>query len=471
MPHMSTAKDTLQELKQYYDDHREAIIGDYLTFLRFASVSSEPKYLEPLRACWSWLKEYLEDMQLKVEVWETPGHPVLFASYDKAGPDKPTLLVYNHYDVQPVDPLEEWHSSPFEPTIRDGQVYARGAQDNKGQCYYVIQALKALLKRDGKLPLNVKLCIEGEEEVGSSGLAALLKAKQSMLKADYLLIVDVGIPNMQTPTVSLGVRGIVTMEVTCHGSHTDLHSGLHGGLAYNPIHALVEMLSQLRDAKGAVQVPGFYDGIKPISKEELKALDMRFNATEYRQTFGIDATGGEKSLPPLERNWLRPSLEINGIWGGYTGAGFKTVIPASASAKISCRIVPDQDPQQIGKRVCDFLEKMAPPGIRFTSRVYPGVGAAVRVNPLSPVVNMLVQAFQEVFGLPCARILDGASIPITAELQRASGAQTLLVGLGLPTDQIHAPNEHFGLDRIEKGFLIISRALELLATAGKNKEI
>lgn len=461
---MPTSSSTLKDLSQRYEEKRAEIVSDYLTFLRFASISSEAEFRKPLLDCLAWLKKYLESMPLKVEAWQTEGHPILFASYDGAGPDKPTLLIYNHYDVQPVDPLSEWTSPPFEPTIRKGEVYARGAEDNKGQCFYVIQALKALFDRDSELPLNIKLCIEGEEEIGSAGLANILPKKAKSLAADYLLIVDVGIQNMESPSVSLGVRGIVTMEVSCQGSSTDMHSGMNGGIVYNPIHALVEILSKLRDPKGKVTVPHFYDHIEPISPKELQALDMSLNLEQFKETFDAETSGGEKGLSPLERAWLRPTLEINGITGGYSGPGFKTVIPAVASAKISCRLVPNQDPMTIGQQICSHISSLAPQGIKVTTRILPGIGAAVRVSPTSALVDALASAFTEVFKRPCARILAGGSIPIAAKLQQASGAQIILIGLGLPGDCVHAPNEHFGLDRLEKGHLIIARAIELLAS-------
>jgi acetylornithine deacetylase/succinyl-diaminopimelate desuccinylase-like protein len=456
---------TLATLAQRYADKRDAIIADYLTFLRFASVSSEAAYRKPLHDCLHWLQQALNALPFAQEIWESDGPPILFASYDGAGPDQPTLLIYNHYDVQPVDPLDEWESPPFEPTIRDGQVYARGAQDNKGQCFYVLEALRGLYERDGCFPINIKLCIEGDEEIGSVALSALVSKKSRELAADYLLIVDVGIHDLQSPSVSLGVRGIVTLEVLCRGSSTDMHSGMAGGIVYNPIHALVEMLAKLRDAQGKIAVPHFYDDVAPLSPAEKKMLAMDFDAVQFRETFAAEPTGGEQGLTPYERGWLRPTLEINGICGGYSGPGFKTVIPATASAKLSCRLVPNQDPLRIGKLVTEFLTAQAPPGIAVSATVLPGVGTAVRANPHSPLVRALSTAYTEVFHKPCQRILTGGSIGIAAKLAAASGAEILLVGLGLPSDKIHAPNEHFGLDRIEMGYLIIARAIELLKRA------
>lgn len=452
----------VENLRSLYKQHEKEFLKDYFKFLSFQSVSSEPSYASQTTACAEWLVNYIREMGFDVQLWPTPGHPTIFASHLKAGPSQPTLLIYNHYDVQPVDPISEWHSPPFEPTVKHGQVFARGTQDNKGQCFYTLQALKMLLKSDQSLPINVKLCIEGEEECGSTGLSKILSKKQKELKADYLAIVDLGIPGPNEPAVTLGVRGLVTMDVEVQGSLTDLHSGSNGGLVYNPLHALVEILASLRDSSGKITVPGFYDDVLPLSSEDKKLISLAFDEKHYEKTFGAKAIGGERGFHPKERVGTRPTIEINGISGGYGGVGFKTVIPAKALAKVSCRLVPNQDPQKIGKLVAQFLEKRAPEGIQVRVHVHPGCGKAVRANPSSKVVKAFAQAYQEVFQAPCAFMFEGGSIPIITELAEASQSEVVLVGLGLADDQIHAPNEHFGLDRLEKGFAIITRAIELL---------
>lgn len=435
-------------------------LEDFFTFLSFPSISSEPDYKNEMIDCAQWVLNYLQNIGFKTELWETSGHPVIFASNMEAGPNQPTVLIYNHYDVQPVDPLNEWHSQPFKPQIREGQVYARGAQDNKGQCFYTLHALKSLFERNKSFPINIKLCIEGEEECGSVGLSEVLKVKQKELKADYLAIVDLGIPAPNIPSITLGIRGIVTMDVEVFGSKTDMHSGSNGGLLYNPIHALTELLAKLRDPSGKITIPGFYEDVVPFSEKERSQISWEFDDKKYQATFGVLPTGGEHQLPPLERNWIRPTLEINGISGGYSGSGFKTVIPAKASAKISCRIVQNQDPQKIGTLVAAFLEKHAPPGIQIKVSLHHG-GKAVRSNPDSKVVQAFAQAFSETFKKPCRFIFEGASIPIVTELAEASQSEVVLLGLGLADDQIHAPNEHFGLDRLEKGSTIMMRAINL----------
>ncbi len=453
---------TLEELKKYFYDSKDEILADYFTFLRFQSISSEPQYKEQLHTCVDWLTSYLKAIGFTVEIWKTKGHPTIFASHEKAGPDQPTLLIYNHYDVQPVDPLELWVSPPFEPTLRNGEIYARGAQDNKGQCFYVLLALKALLKRDGKLPINIKLCIEGEEECGSAGLSGILQEKKTELKSDYLAVVDLGMESPTSPAITLGTRGILTMDVEVTGTHTDLHSGFHGGIAFNPIHALVKLLAMVRDESGKVVIPHFYDDVKDLSEGDKAQLSLKFDADKYEAEFGAKPLGGEQNYSTLERGWLRPTFEVNGINGGYSGDGFKTVIPAKATAKVSCRLVPNQDPEKISKLVADFLKSYAPKGVNVAVHVHAGHGKAIRANINSKAVKAFAKAYEEVFNASCDYIMSGGSIPITTQLTEVCGGEVVMVGLGLMTDCIHAPNEHFGIDRIEKGFLSTARTIEIL---------
>lgn len=460
---MVKQKEEWGALEQWYQSHQADIEGGYLEFLRFQSVSTDLQFQEELRACCDFLSKAIGEMGMEVEVWETAGHPTIFAQYDVSD-TLPTLLIYNHYDVQPVDPLEEWEADPFEPQVRDGEVYARGAQDNKGQCFYVWQALKALLELKGTLPVNVKWCIEGEEEVGSPGLSKLLTSKKEQLSADYLVVADVGMHRLDQPAITLGVRGMVAMTLKLQGSKGDLHSGSHGGIAYNPNHALVEMLAALRDENGEVRVPGFYDGVSDLSDEELADYHFEMSEEEYTALFGMAPTGGEQAYPFQHRGSIRPTLELNGICGGYTGPGFKTVIPAQAMAKISCRLVPGQDPVDVASKVERYLMERVPPGIEAKVEHKEGGGKAVWSSPHSKVARAYAQAYAELFQKPCHQLLEGGSIPIVAELAEVSGAEVLLMGLGLPDDQIHAPNEHFGLERLRQGFLVTARALEILSS-------
>lgn len=441
-------------------------IDDYLHFLSFPSVSSEKKHEGDVKACVHWLKNYMESMGLKTELIQTSGHPTLLAGYE-IDPDKPTLLLYGHYDVQPVDPIELWQTPPFSPVIRDGSVFARGAQDNKGQIFYCIQAVKYLLEEEGTLPLNIKFLIEGEEETGSLGLSKILPSIKDSIKADYVVVVDVGIPAKDEPAITLGLRGIITFDIHLKGSKNDLHSGMYGGLAYNPNHALVKVLASLRDENGKIAIPNFYDDVKDLSALEREEYDLEFDDMSYLAQTGFPPTGGEETFSPGERRATRPTLEINGINGGYTGDGFKTVIPKEAHAKISCRLVPNQDPEKIGLLVKNHIQKIVPKGIEVEVDFHLGKGMPVRLTKDSSLAKAFAESYESIFKKKCRYILEGASIPIAAELKNASGGDLLLVGLGLPEDLIHAPNENFSLDRFKKGFCIIAGALFNLASVNK----
>lgn len=453
---------TKQQLQQWYRDHSEQALRDFFAFLRFRSISTDPAYQDQVLACACWLKEYLSQIGLQAELWETPGLPVVFASYLKAGVHRPTVLLYHHYDVQPVDPRELWHSDPFEPEIRQNQVYARGAVDNKGQCFYSITALKAMLELAKTLNVNIKVFIEGEEESGGAGTAAILKQKKKDLKADHLLVVDFDIPGPDKPGIAMGMRGLVSFQVECSNAAIDLHSGSHGGIALNPNRALAQMLSQLWDQTGRVTIPHFYDQVKPLSSKHLASVDMSFDLDQYVKSFGVKAFGAEQGVSLKESNWLRPSLEINGMWGGYTGSGFKTVIPSKACAKISCRLVPDQNPLEIGKHFEKFFKSLAPKGIEVKVDYLHGA-PAYRSCFDSSIVKTAALAYEEIFEKPCCYVFCGASIPIIVDLADVTQAEVAMIGMGLVDDDIHAPNEHFGLDRFEKGFLVIGRILDRLS--------
>ena len=450
------------QIFQAHDKYRDTILKDYFEFLRFQSVSSEEEFNNETIACAKWLVNYLQKSSFEAELIQTAEHPIVFGSNMSAGPDKPTLLIYGHYDVQPIDPIEEWKSPPFEPTIKDGNVFARGAQDDKGQIFFALCAIKAHLDEGHLLPINIKVLLEGDEERGSGGLHNVLPTISEKIRSDYLAVIDVGFDSINEPTVTIGVRGIVTMTVEAIGSKTDLHSGLFGGIAYNPNRALCEILASLYDDSGRVTVPGFYDKVKTPDNSELVNLKQDIALKEMKEQLGLLPTGGEKDVSPLFSNTLRPTLEINGIGGGYTGAGFKTVIPAKSIAKISCRLVPNQNPLEISTLVSQHIKSLAPEGIRVDVSIHSGSGRAFRSNPNSKIGRAAVRAFSDITGLECKFALDGASIPITPELVNASGADAVLIGYGLNSDQIHAPNEHFGLDRFRLGFATIYRLIELL---------
>lgn len=449
------------EYKDWFSKHRKKIQEDYFAFLRYRSISTEPEFQKELIGCAEWVKTYLAKIGFQSELIPTENFPIVFAENNLAGKEKPTLLIYGHYDVQPVDPLDLWKSPPFEPTERDGKIFARGALDDKGQIFYAMAAMKALFDLGKPLPINVKFCIEGEEEAGSVGLESVLSKIGPKLKADYLLVVDYGSYDEKTPSINLGARGILTMDVSLTGSSGDLHSGVCGGIAYNPNRALSEMLSKLYHPDGRVAVDGFYDDVKEPTEFEKKTFSLNFDQKYYAKQFGITAFGGEQGRTISESNLFRPVLEINGIGGGYTGSGFKTVIPAKAIAKISCRLVPGQDPKKIGRCISEFLHRHCAKGMKLEVAVQSGA-AAYRANPQSALANAVAAASEEVMGEKCLKELSGASVPIVGALSKAAGAEVVGMGYGLPTDQIHAPNEHFDMKRFEQGFLTVARTLELL---------
>jgi acetylornithine deacetylase/succinyl-diaminopimelate desuccinylase-like protein len=453
--------DSFNRFNEWYRQHRSAIREDYFTFLRFPSISADPEYRKEVLACARWLTEYFVKGGIRAEEILTPGYPIVYAEDLSAGPGKPTVLIYGHYDVQPVDPLELWKSPPFEPTEREGKIFARGAVDDKGQIFYACLAAICWKKLGLPLPVNLKFCIEGEEESSSMGLAKALPHLKEKLKADSLLIVDFDSAEDGTPSLTLGARGCVSLEVTLTGSKSDLHSGLHGGLAYNPNRALAELLSKLWDENGRVAVPGFYDDVEVPKEEDLSRYPFRFTKEHLATEFGIEALGCEKGKTLREANWFRPTLEINGMVGGYTGAGMKTVIPAHASAKISCRLVLHQDPMKICRAVGDFLQKEAVKGMKVKVDLHGGIGA-FQGNPNSSLAKAVTAASTQAVGKKCVNALSGASIPIAADLVRILKTEVVGMGYGLATDDIHAPNEHFDMERFEKGFLTVARAIELL---------
>jgi acetylornithine deacetylase/succinyl-diaminopimelate desuccinylase-like protein len=447
---------------EYFDVNRSFIEKSYFELLRFKTISSDPQALPQQEACASWLAKNLQASGCTVEVWRDKGAPIVYGSIRSSNPNAPTVLLYNHYDVQPVDPLCEWTSDPFEPRVEGDTVYARGAQDNKGQCMHSLLALKALSDAH-TLPCHMKFIIEGEEENGSTSLIHLINTKKKELSADYTMILDVGMNTPDTPAINLGTRGLAALTLTIKGANQDLHSGVVGGLAYNPLHAMVSLLAALRHPDGSIAVPGFYDEVRMPTEQELAALSQTFDEKGWEQEFGQPPTGGEKKYSPLTRNWLRPTLEINGIHGGYGGPGSKTVIPKEAVAKITCRLVPDQDPMTIANRVKDFLLSIVPKGVTAEILIHEGMGKATRSQCTARGVKALEKALHRVWNKQPEFILDGASIPIIPLLQEASGGEIIAWGVGLPTDHIHAPNERFDFNRMKRGFASLCLTLDLLS--------
>ncbi len=445
-------------LKDWFSAHEAKIQTEFFHFLKFKSISTDVAYKEECLKTADFLLSYLSEIGFKTEALKNSGLPVVFAE-SKKDASYPTILLYQHYDVQPVDPLSEWKTDPFTPTLKDGKIFARGASDNKGQCFLTLTALKALKELGIDLPINIKVFIEGEEESGGMGTQEALKAYKDKLKSDYLCVIDFDIPSEDTPAVSMGYRGLLAVNIDCSNASTDLHSGVHGGIALNANRILVELLSKLWDTQGRVTIPHFYDGIEKLTAEERSLLDFSFDEAKYRKDFGVGAFCKEEGVTPKEANGLCPTAEINGIWGGYTGEGFKTVIPAKSHAKVSFRLVPGQDPHEIMKHFEQFMLQNTPKGAELNITWHHGA-KAYRATGSSPLIRAVKQSFEEVFEKKkCLSTLCGGAVPIVRDLMEASSAEAALFGFALDTDDVHAPNEHFRWECFKKGFMTVAKVL------------
>jgi acetylornithine deacetylase/succinyl-diaminopimelate desuccinylase-like protein len=423
--------------------------------LRFPSVGVDPRHEGDTKACAAWLADQLAGIGMEASVRSTGGMPMVVAHDRSAPADAPRLLYYGHYDVQPADPLELWDTPPFEPAIVDGprgpRVVARGAVDDKGQLMTFVEAIRAWKAVHGTLPVRATVFLEGEEEASSKSLEPFLAANREELAADACVISDTGMLDVDRPAITYMLRGLAYAEVTLHGPSHDLHSGMYGGAVANPINAICRVLAQLHDDQGRVQIPGFYDEVREIAPEEAEAWrGLSFDEAAFLAGAGLDRSTGEEGRSVLERVWSRPTCDVNGIWGGYAGEGSKTVIPAKASAKLSCRLVPDQDPRKVMAGLRRFFDERVPPGCRLEF-VEMGTGGAIRVPTDSPFLDAAKTAAAEVFGAAPVLIGCGGSIPVVAAMRRMLGLDTLLVGFGLDDDRVHSPNEKFELVCYRKG--------------------
>ncbi|NBV42338.1 dipeptidase [bacterium] len=432
------------------DSQFDTYLEDLKSWLRFASVSADSAYKPALNECAVFTRDYLEKVGFRASIHETPGHPVVYGERI-VNPSLPTVLVYGHYDVQPPDPLDLWVSPPFDPQIRDGQLIARGVSDDKGQVFCHIAAVDWVIRRDGDLPVNVKLIIEGEEEIGSPNLVRFLTDNRDMLAADVALVSDTPMIAKDRPSLCTSLRGLVYFELKIRTLGSDLHSGQHGGTVPNAIAALVELLSRMKDANGRIQIPGFYDAVLPISDTMHKGiLELPFNESEYLRSIGAAELVGESGFHPYERRWLRPTLDVNGIWGGYTGEGSKTVIPSVAHAKLSMRLVANQDPDDITDKFCSFVRTHTPYGATVEIEKFSGAFPA-RVDGAHPAVQAAMYGLYQAFGVEPVFQGEGGTIPVVADFKRILGIDTVLMGLNLPDDGIHAPNERMSLANIRRG--------------------
>ncbi len=442
----------MSSVQTYLQEHEERFVRELCDYVHFPSVSAQPSHAADTRACADWLLRHCREIGLEAELWATAGNPVLLARTRRTpGARRPHFLVYGHYDVQPPEPLELWHSPPFEARIVGRSLFARGASDNKGQHMSHLNAVEAYLRTGTELPCDLTFLIEGEEEVGSGNLAPFLKSHREELRCDAVVISDNGIPSLRHPGLTYGLRGIAALEVKIHGPARDLHSGLFGGSVENPAMALCQLLARLRDRHGRIAIPGLYDDVLPLSAYERKQLArVPFNATAYRKFVGVPELFGERGYTPLEQSTARPTLEINGLTSGYQGAGSKTIIPAWASAKLTLRLVPNQEPKKIAKLVTQHLKKICPPTVRLT--VEPGHGGLpYLVSPTSKLAQASLRTLKESFGHEPVLVRSGGSIPIVADFKQILGADCLLLGLSLPDDNAHSPNEKFSLDAFAKG--------------------
>ena len=436
-------------IKTYIDQNKDRFLTELFDLLRIPSVSADSRHKEDVRKAAEYVVQKLKEAGAdNVQLMETKGHPIVFGE-KIVDASRPTVLVYGHYDVQPPDPLDLWNSPPFEPTVRDGKIYARGSCDDKGQFYMHIKAFEIMMKQK-LLTCNIKFMIEGEEEVGSENLGTFVKENKAKLKADVILISDTSLISLDQPSITAGLRGLSYMEVEVTGPNRDLHSGVYGGAVANPANVLSKMIASLHDENGRVTIPGFYDKVAELSATEREAINKApFSLDEYKKELGIEEVSGEKGYTTLERTGIRPTLDVNGIWGGYTGEGAKTVLPGKASAKISMRLVPNQSPSEITELFTKHFLSLAPKSVKVKITAHHGGEAAVTPTD-STAFKAASSAFEEVWGKKPIPTRDGGSIPIVALFKKELGLDTVLMGFGLDTDALHSPNEHYGI----KNFLI-----------------
>ena len=445
----------------YLKRNQARFVAELCEFLRFPSVSAQPQHKADLQACAEWLAEHCRQIGLEARVCPTDGQAIVVAKTpgQKAESGKrkakkisrPHFMIYGHYDVQPPEPLDLWKSPPFEPRIEGRSLFARGTTDNKGQHFAHLKAVEAYLKTGTPLPCNLTFVIEGEEEVGSANLTKFLKAHRHELKCDAVVVSDTGMPDANHPALTYALRGIIAFEITLHGPSRDLHSGIFGGAVDNPAMALSQLLAKLRDKNGRVAILGFYDDVASLSAYERKEFKrLPTSDRELQKLLGVPKLFGERGFTPTEQRSARPTFEINGLTSGYQGRGSKTIVPAWARAKITCRLVPNQNPARIRKIVCDHIKKICSPTVRL--EIEAGHGAeAYLVSPTSPQAQAALRALRQAFNREPVLMREGGSIPIVNDFKKVLGADTLLLGLGLPEDNAHSPNEKFDLDCFENG--------------------
>ena len=447
----------------YAQQHADTFVEQLKDWLRIPSISTDPAHNDDVRAAAQWLADELRRIGMqKAELMETGGHPIVYAEHHVSD-DVPTVLVYGHYDVQPPDPLELWESPPFEPVIKNGNIVARGTADDKGQAFMHVKSTEAYLQSEGELPVNLKMMIEGEEESGSVHLAPFIERNKDLLAADVVLVSDTSLFAPGVPSIAYGLRGMAYVEVELTGPKKDLHSGVYGGGVENPINALAKMIADLHDDDHRITIDGFYDNVRDLTDEEREAYKaLPFDLGAWMDEAGVKKTKTEKGYSELEGTTGRPTLDVNGIWGGYIGKGAKTVLPSKATAKISCRLVPDQTPEEITDKLRRHFEAHVPDTMTLDFRnLHGGHGAIVDIS--APAMQAAAEALEGVFGQKPHFTREGGSIPVVADFKKILGLDTVLMGFGLDSDSIHSPNEKFGLDRFHQGIEASIRFMDAYA--------
>jgi acetylornithine deacetylase/succinyl-diaminopimelate desuccinylase-like protein len=445
--------DGLNDVVDFINVSRDRYLDELKAYLAIPSISALPQHAPDIRRCAEWTANEMQRIGLhSVKLIETPGNPVVYGDWLDA-PGAPTILFYGHYDVQPVDPLELWESPPFEATIRDGEIYARGAADDKGQVFMHLKAVEAYVQKQGRLPLNIKFMLEGEEEVGSAHLDDFVRAHKQDLAADVVVISDSPMLERGIPSICYGLRGLVYFQIDLRGTRTDLHSGSFGGAVANPAFVLAQVLGHMKDRSGRVKIPGFYDAVRPLTEEErAEWKKLPFNETKYRKEIGAPRLTGEKGYTVFERVWGRPTFEVNGLLAGFTGEGAKTVIPAVAMAKVSMRLVPDQDPHTIASLFGDYVRKVTPKTVELRlTRMHGGKPWMAEFN--NPFVRAAGRAIEQGFGKSPVFNREGGSIPVVSTFQEELGIPSVLFGVGLPDENAHAPNEKLDLGNFHNGII------------------
>lgn len=451
----------MEKVITYLEENRDNLLNKLNEFLSIPSISTDSKYKDDVVKAGNFLVDYLQEIGFQnVELQQTEGHPIVYGEWLEAE-GAPTVLLYGHYDVQPADPIELWETDPFQPEIRNGRIYARGASDDKGQTFMHLAVFEAFMKTEVHLPVNVKVCIEGEEEIGSEHLFQALQEKKDQFAADVCIISDSGMVEAGQPTILYGLKGFTGLEFTVKGPNRDLHSGIYGGAVKNPAMALAHMLASLKNEDEYVTVPGFYDGVEELSEEERKRINES-PGEDFVKTTGVPEVTPEKGYTAKEHTMARPTLEINGMFSGYQGEGTKTIIPASATAKITCRLVPGQDPEHVQNAIVEHLHRVKPKGVTLEVKKEPLSARAYKVDPNSDWLKKAAKCYSDAFGKETVFVRLGGSIPVVEMIDQLFGMPIVLLGFGTPEDNLHSPNESFPLESFDKGMVVIANYLHEL---------